>query len=215
MRIIKNEGLFPMKTKFTRMISMLFAALMILTILPVSAFAAGNQQDVDANGPQPAPFYWVVRFVDWNGRLISRQVVENGHNAYAPANPKRPGGWYFVGWAGSYRNVTSDRVITAVYKHRSGNDYVHSCPASDVDINRPVPAPFYWTVRFVADGKVVSTQIIEDGHNAYPPTAPFKPGYVFRGWSSNWRNVTSDRTVNGYYKYIGFPNGFNNEVEIG
>lgn len=82
--------------------------------------------------------------------------------------------------------------------------------ASDVDTNGEA-----YCVMFIADGKCVSMQMVDKYHNASCPAAPYKHGYVFMGWSSNWRNVTSHRTVNGYYKYIGLPNGYLNNVELG
>jgi len=65
------------------------------------------------------------------------------------------------------------------------------------------PAPVaYYTVTFLADGSVISTQEVEEGSAATAPEAPAKDGYTFTGWDKDFSNVTSNLTVNAVYEAI-------------
>ena len=119
---------------------------------------------------------YIVKFVDYDGRVISTQKVESGRNAFPPSNPTRTG-YTFTGWNGSYTNVTSNRTITATYK-----------------INT-------YTVKFVDwNGTVLKTQTVNHGSNATPPSNPNRTGYTFTGWKGSYTNVTSNRTITATYK---------------
>ena len=58
---------------------------------------------------------YTVKFVDYDGSVIDTQIVEEGENAVAPADPIREG-YTFVGWDTDFTNVTSDLVVTAMYE---------------------------------------------------------------------------------------------------
>ncbi len=119
---------------------------------------------------------YIVKFVDYDGRVISTQKVESGRNAFPPSNPTRTG-YTFTGWNGSYTNVTSNRTITATYK-----------------INT-------YTVKFVDwNGTVLKTQTVNHGSNVTPPSNPNRTGYTFTGWKGSYTNVTSNRTITATYK---------------
>ncbi len=61
------------------------------------------------------PASYTVLFQDWDGRVISTQEdVLEGRDAVLPATPSKNGAT-FEGWNGSHLNITSNRVITAVY----------------------------------------------------------------------------------------------------
>ncbi len=63
----------------------------------------------------PQPVYHTVRFVDWDGALISEQQVEDGAAAVAPTDPVREG-YLFTGWSGDFSCVTADITVTALYE---------------------------------------------------------------------------------------------------
>lgn len=62
-----------------------------------------------------------------------------------------------------------------------------------------VPVTEY-TVTFKDwDGTTLSTQTIEEGKSATPPTSPTRVGYKFNGWDKSYSNVTSDLTITATY----------------
>lgn len=65
--------------------------------------------------------------------------------------------------------------------------------------NTPAPAKTY-TVTFMADGRTVATQTVEEGKAATAPASPTKEGYTFKGWDKEFNNVTSDLTVNAVFE---------------
>ena len=58
---------------------------------------------------------YTVTFKDWDGTILKTESVGYGGNATPPADPSRDG-YTFIGWSGSYTNVTSDREIVAQYE---------------------------------------------------------------------------------------------------
>lgn len=58
----------------------------------------------------------VVQFVDWDGSLISAQVVNDGEDAVTPATPmSNRTGYIFKEWDSDFTNVQADLTITAQY----------------------------------------------------------------------------------------------------
>jgi len=56
----------------------------------------------------------IVRFVDWDGKILKRQTVPYGGNATPPDDPTRAR-YEFEEWVGNYTYVTSDRYVYARY----------------------------------------------------------------------------------------------------
>ena len=61
------------------------------------------------------PPTYTVRFIDWDGTILSEQTVSEGEDAVAPADPTRAG-FVFSGWDQDFTNITANTYITAQYK---------------------------------------------------------------------------------------------------
>lgn len=57
-----------------------------------------------------------------------------------------------------------------------------------------------YTVRFLdANNDLVSTQYVESGGSATPPSLPITDGYLYLGWNSGYENITSDVDITAQY----------------
>ena len=136
----------------------------------------------------------VVRFLDWNGNMLSEQIVETNQSAIAPSVPLREG-YTFIGWDKDFSNITEDLVVTAQYK-----------------INR-----FY--VQFLDwDNTILKADSVDWNTAAIAPANPSREGYDFLGWDKEFGSVTSDLVINAQYEYgrttnysMTFVNGQNSE----
>ena len=74
-------------------------------------------------------------------------------------------------------------------------------PANNVVVNGTftlIPVTTY-TVTFMANGEVVSTQNVQAGAAATAPAAPEVAGYHFVEWDTDYSNVQSDLVVTAVY----------------
>ncbi len=103
------------------------------------------------------------------------QEVVHGGNATKPEDPVIDG-MEFLGWDGSFENITEDRVITALFNEfDADNPKVH-------------------TVTVVIGNRSDTIQV-EDGQSANLPDTVNVEGYVFKGWDKDYTNITSDITI--------------------
>ena len=117
-----------------------------------------------------------VTFVDWDGTLLFSQVVAWGTEAYTPKKPYREG-YTFKGWDKDYSSVKSDLVVTAQY-----------------EITK-------YTVTFFGNGGVeLSKQTVDWNTAAVAPDAPAVEGYTFKGWDTDFSQVTKDLEVTAQYE---------------
>ena len=56
-----------------------------------------------------------VIFKDWDGTILSTQVIDEYTNATPPNNPSREG-YEFIGWDKDFSNITTDLTIIAQYQ---------------------------------------------------------------------------------------------------
>lgn len=179
-----------------------------------------------------------VIFLDYDGTLIEKQVVDYMTSAVAPSNPTRVG-YNFITWNSSFENITSDLIVIAQYKIRQftvvfvdstdtpiGNpqtiNYGGTAVAPDAPklegktfkkwdksftnvINNLTVKAIYEVTTYVVtflkyDGTVYARQVIEHNKNAVTPSVRNRPGYDFIGWTGSYENVTSDLIIIPIYK---------------
>ena len=100
------------------------------------------------------------------------QEVAHGGNAVRPEDPVIDG-LTFIGWDGSFENITQDTVITALFNENLGN--IH-------------------TVTIVI-GDRTSSITVEHGQAAPLPADVNVEGYVFKGWDKDYSSIVSDITI--------------------
>ena len=65
---------------------------------------------------------YIVTFCDWDGAVLKTQIVKQGQDATAPADPTREG-YTFAGWDKAFANVQSDLNVCAVYTQNIPQEY--------------------------------------------------------------------------------------------
>lgn len=128
---------------------------------------------------------YTVTFVDYNGIVLKKQSVNLGKDATPPSNPNLTG-HSFTGWNGDYKNVRSNRTITAQY-----------------DVNK-------FTVNFIDwNNNILKSETVNYGGSASPPSNPSRTGYTFTGWNGSYTSVISNRTITASYKINTYNITFN------
>jgi len=93
-----------------------------ITDEPLDEYAA----EVDAivvGGGTPAVTY-EVRYIDYDGTILSTQQIESGENATPPVNPDRTSeGLTFVEWNLASTNITHDLDVGATYETTDGKTH--------------------------------------------------------------------------------------------
>ncbi len=135
--------------------------------------------------PEPVVTY-TVTFVNYDGKVLLTQTVEEGKSATAPAAPTKPSTeqyvYTFSGWDADFTNVKSNITVTAQFTESVRK----------------------YTVKFVSSGTVIDTQEVEYGADATAPADPTKPAdaqytYTFTGWDKGFTNIVEDVTVTAQY----------------
>ena len=118
----------------------------------------------------------LVKFVDWDGAILSSGFVEIGSAATPPTNPIREG-YTFIGWDKDFSNIKDDMIVTALYK-----------------INR-------YKVEFLDwDNTVLKSDSVDWNTAAIAPTEPYRKGYTFKGWDKEFEHVTSNMKIKALYE---------------
>lgn len=146
-----------------------------------------------------------VKYYDENGNLLDEKETPWGGSSSTTRVPNKPAkkdgdyiiSYEFVGWGDAdgnlldLHNIKEDMSVFPVFKEiRKQNVF---------------------TVIFIADGKVISTQKVAAGEDAIAPDAPKIEGCVFKMWDRKYTHVTSDIAVQALYNRSLF--GQNTDVE--
>lgn len=118
---------------------------------------------------------YTVKFVDYDNSIIEIQLIDHGTDAAQPADPVRKN-HAFTGWNTTFTNIVSNVTVKA--------QYIRQYKVTFIDY----------------DGTIISTDIVNSGGNATPPSDPTREGYTFISWNQSYDNVTSDMEIVAVYE---------------
>lgn len=121
---------------------------------------------------------WEVSFVNWDGTLISYQVIQPGDDAVAPTAYRR--GYVHTGWDKDYTNVSEDLTVTATYRE----------------------AEVYKITFLDYNGNLISVLDAYEQDRADEPSIPYnnRYGYDFVGWNADLSCIVGDMEVMAIYE---------------
>ncbi len=157
-----------------------------ITITGIGEYSGEKVIYYNVTQPKTEDTTYTVKYVDYDGTIISTQNVKPNTSAEAPSYPKRAG-YIFIGWSHNGKNITADTTINAKYKKSEAKLY---------------------TVTFVdRENNVISSQKLAFGESAKAPQAPALNGYEFVEWQGNYSAVSNNSLVKAKYKATAFESG--------
>lgn len=122
---------------------------------------------------------------------ITMQEVPYGGNATQPADPVIEGK-RFVGWDGSFTNITEETTISAIFED-DASVTTASTSVTFVTTETTTSDSRMFTVTVVVNGNATTQQVAYGGSAVLP--AVNIPGYVFMGWDRSPDNITENCTI--------------------
>lgn len=117
-----------------------------------------------------------VTFYTSTGDFIEEVVVKEGETAVCSNIPTHQR-FIFVGWDKDVTNVTSDISTKAIMELKS------------------------FTVKFLSfDDSLLKEQKVYYGYDASAPDAPYKEGFVFLRWDTDFRDIIQDEVIRPIYE---------------
>ncbi|MBQ3196360.1 MAG: InlB B-repeat-containing protein [Clostridia bacterium] len=128
---------------------------------------------------------FTVSFIDHDGTVLKTEEVFYGDAATAPVVEDREG-YEFIGWDGSFDNVTEDTTITAVYEQIM------------VDVT------FVAEHGTLAGETVISVPYGTELDTVAHPEVTANEGYTFIGWAPASATLTEDTIVTAQFDRISY-----------
>lgn len=122
---------------------------------------------------------------------ITMQEVPYGGNATQPADPVVEGK-RFVGWDGSFTNITEETTISAIFEDDASVTTASTSVTFDTTETTTSDSRMF-TVTVVVNGNATTQQVAYGGSAVLP--AINIPGYVFMGWDRSPDNITENCTI--------------------
>lgn len=122
---------------------------------------------------------------------ITMQEVPYGGNATQPADPVVEGK-RFVGWDGSFTNITEETTISAIFEDDASVTTASTSVTFDSTETTTSDSRMF-TVTVVVNGNATTQQVAYGGSAVLP--AVNIPGYVFMGWDRSPDNITENCTI--------------------
>ncbi|TMP42294.1 hypothetical protein CWB96_19090 [Pseudoalteromonas citrea] len=128
--------------------------------------------------------HYMVKFVNWDGAVLSQSMVAHGSSAVPPSSVPVPEGKVFTGWDVNYEHIASSVEITAMVETKT------------------------YTVEFKDwNGATISSVLVEHGKAAEAPDRPQREGYTFLRWDKAFDSITQAESITAQYSQ-------NIEIEI-
>lgn len=122
---------------------------------------------------------------------ITMQEVPYGGNATQPAYPVIEGK-RFVGWDGSFTNITEETTISAIFEDDASVTTASTSITFDSTETTTSDSRMF-TVTVIVNGQATTQQVAYGGSAVLP--AVNIPGYVFMGWDRSPDNITENCTI--------------------
>lgn len=122
---------------------------------------------------------------------ITMQEVPYGGNATQPADPVIDGK-RFVGWDGSFTNITEETTISAIFEDDASVTTASTSVTFDTTETTTSDSRMF-TVTVIVNGQATTQQVAYGGSAVLP--AVNIPGYVFMGWDRSPDNITENCTI--------------------
>lgn len=140
-----------------------------------------------------------VSFTDYDGKVLSQQTVDAGDDAVPPDGPQRAG-YVFVGWDGSYKNITSDCTLIAQYEKDITptivvNNTTVAAGATDVEVTISVrnnPGILGMTLTLAYDTTALTLKSAENGAAVSDVLTMTKPGIMVSPCNFIWDGMELD-----------------------
>lgn len=131
-------------------------------------------------------YFWDTFNSSTNPDLIETQQVEDGKDAIPPEFPSHSG-VTATGWTPNYMGIVRDQDVTTVY-----TDIMHKVWFQYTDTTDPDNPKIV---------KLTEDQMVEHGKSATPPaTDPYNDGYIFVGWTPDYKNIYDDGAIVAVFK---------------
>ncbi len=128
---------------------------------------------------------YTVEYYDGQTLLYAESVE---HGGFAPLRDYTQDGMIFVGWFGESELTNAYSFADGV----TGNLKLYAKLEEEPET--------VFTVRFEADGKPYSEQLVKENGSALLPPTPTKTGYTFIRWEGSYVNVTQDVTLTAVFE---------------
>lgn len=129
-----------------------------------------------------------VTFIDnITQNVLDTQIVLSSTNAIAPVIPNHEG-YTFLGWNKGYTEVKNDIIVTTNFKE-------------DIKEDEEKEHEAIFIVTFIDGdtGNVFEIQNVQEGMSASLPEPPKHENRIFKSWSGEYRNITSNKTITAEY----------------
>lgn len=128
---------------------------------------------------------YIIKFVDWDGTVLSEQSLRYNSNVTPPDAPARAADerntYEFAGWDSQITAVDGDKTYTATYTAQA----------------------ILYTVRFLDnEGNLIAEAQYEYGEEVTPPVPPEVQGFEFVGWDRELSSVTGNAEYRAVYRQI-------------